>query len=55
MKNGTELYMFAGDSDYKITSFIVDDINNDDLNDIIIGIDISQEDGTEKTVIVRAI
>lgn len=47
--------MFAGYSDFKITSFLVDDINNDDLNDLLLGVDVTTEDGQEKTVIIRAI
>lgn len=33
----------------------MDDVNNDEVRDLIIGIDYVTEDGTEKTVIVRAI
>lgn len=34
---------------------MVDDINNDEFNDIIVGIDIFAKDGSEKTIIVRGI
>jgi hypothetical protein len=45
-----------GLGDGKITSFLVDDINNDEMNDIIICIDIDSEDGSgEKTVIIKAL
>jgi hypothetical protein len=51
------LLVFSGgnENDYKITSFLVDDVNNDDINDLIIGIDCLTEDGLEKTIIARAI
>lgn len=48
--------MFAGEqNDIKISSFIVDDVNNDDQYDLIISLDVITDDGAEKTVIVRAI
>jgi hypothetical protein len=48
--------MFAGEqNDIRISSFIVDDVNNDDQYDLIISLDVQLEDGGEKTVIVRAI
>lgn len=39
----------------RISSFIVDDINNDEQYDLIISLDYNLDDGGEKTVIVRAI
>ena len=42
--------------DYKISSFLVDDINNDDSNDLIISIDIFGKDtNNDKTMIIRGI
>jgi hypothetical protein len=42
--------------DWKISSFLVDDINNDEMNDLIVCIDIDSEDGSgEKTVIIKAL
>jgi len=38
----------------RISSFIVDDLNNDELLDLVISLDISYDDGGEKTVILRA-
>ena len=37
-----------------ISSFLVDDVNNDDLNDIIISVDVIGDDGVEKTVVIKA-
>lgn len=39
----------------RIGSFLVDDINNDDVYDLIISLDIMLEDGGEKSVILRAV
>ena len=44
-----------GISEFKISSFLVDDINGDELNDLVITIDIPMEDGSEKTIIVKAL
>ena len=50
-----DMMLFSGElGEFKISSFIVDDINNDDTYDLIISVDIQTEDGFEKTVIVRA-
>ena len=51
-----DLQMFAGEigADYKISSYVVDDINNDEMYDLIIGLDVNMDDGSEKTVIIRA-
>lgn len=47
--------MFAGEQgDVRISSFLVDDINNDEIYDLVISLDITLEDGGEKTVILRA-
>jgi len=45
MKNSSDLYLFGPEMDsFKITSFLVDDIDNDGNNDLIIGIDITVDD-----------
>lgn len=44
-----------GEVDQKISSFVIDDLNNDELLDIIIGVDIIYEDGSEKSTIIKAI
>ena len=54
IRNSSDIILFAGQVDYKISSFIVDDVNNDDVRDLIIGLDVV-EDGMPKTVIIRAI
>ena len=47
--------MFAGETpDLRISSFLVDDVNNDDQYDLIMSLDVFSEDGSEKTVILRA-
>eukprot|EP00347_Sterkiella_histriomuscorum_P023392 403334809 len=51
-----DLQMFAGEQgDMRISSFLVDDINNDEVYDLVISLDITLEDGGEKTVILRAV
>lgn len=48
--------LLPGDYDYHISSFLVDDLNNDDLNDLLIGIDYTNPtDGTNKTILIRAL
>jgi hypothetical protein len=46
--------------EYKITSFIVEDLNNDELSDILLGVDAysggsSDSSGPTKTIIIRAL
>lgn len=53
IKNMTDL--LPGDLDYRISSFIVDDLNNDDLNDLLIGVDLTNADGSVRTIIIRAL
>lgn len=52
--NKQDITQFAGESDYRISSFIIDDLNNDDVRDLLVGVDYVTEDGTEKTAILRA-
>jgi len=56
VKNATsDLSLLAGEQgDMRISSFIVDDLNNDELLDLVISLDIAYDDGGEKTVILRA-